>query len=104
MTFSSGAQRWSTLRDRAEPFEIFLIKQQIVRTGLSGRIDATRSSCGDLSDAAGGAHMDDVDGAPCLFSKEESASNRLDLGNRRPRGQVVASSGMPRRDGLGRQS
>ena len=71
----------SALGNCAEPFQVVLIEQEIVRAGLGRHIKPTGACRGDLGNAATGADVDDMQGAPGLLGEEDGARNRLDLGD-----------------------
>ena len=81
------SQGRSALGDRAEPLQVVLVEHEIVWAGLGGYIDPTGASRGDLSDAAPGTDVDDVQGTASLLGEVDGASDRLDYGDRRSRGE-----------------
>ena len=86
------AQRRRALGDRAEALGVVLVEHEVVRAGLARRVDPARPGLGDERDPAAGRHVHDVQGAAGLLREQQGAADRLDLGDRRPRAQVVADA------------
>ena len=70
-----------------------------MRAGLARRVDAAGARGGDERDAAAGRHVHDVQRAARLLREGERAADRLQLGDDRPRGEVVAHRRAPLGDG-----
>ena len=84
------AQRRRALRDRAEPLGVVGAEHEVVRAGLARHVDPARPRGGDQRDAAPGRDVDDVERAAGLLREQDRAADRLQLGDDRARGEVVA--------------
>ena len=81
----SRAQRRRTLGDRAQPLDILVGEEQIVRARFDGHIHSLRPRFGRQSDPASQADVDDVQAGAGFFREQERTLDRLELGDHRPR-------------------
>ena len=98
MLIARGTQRRRALGDDAEPLDILVGEEQIVRTGFDRHVDAPRPRLGRHRDAAAGADVDDVQAGAGFLREQERTLDRLELGDDRPR--VEEGPRGPRRDAL----
>ena len=86
-------QRRRAFRQRAQRLRILFVEEQVVRTGLGRDVNAALTCLSDQGQTATGADVDDVECATGRLGEEQRATDGLDLGDNRPRRQVVAHPG-----------
>ena len=94
------ADRRRALRRHPDRDRVLLVEREVVRARLAGDVDAPRSRLGDEPHAGGARDVDDVQRAPRLLRQLERAPDRAELGDDRPRVEVVAEREAPLGDRL----
>src|SRR4051794_20514537 len=95
------AERRRALGDRAEALGVLLVEHEVVRSRLARGVDAAGARLRHARDAAAGRDVHNVQRAAGLFGEQQRPADRLDLGDRRARAQVVADPGAPLAAGAG---
>ena len=95
VALGGGAQRRRALRDGPEALGVVLVEDEVMRARLARRVDAAGAGLGDERDPAAGRDVHDVQRTAGLPREEQRAADRLDLGDRRARGEIVAHAPAP---------